>query len=156
MFQKQALYNLLQTDWKLFGFVNAIIAFAYGIYGYLALPILDYHFYLVAPPLTYFILGYAWKWTFQTKNDYSPKYLIALVLILVPLIHYLSYTILTYYDLLDNILFPGPYSNASIKEFIYLPVINIPIVFYIIYKLYFSTLLIPVVIGIWVQKRFTQ
>lgn len=148
----KAIFN---EDWKLFGILNALFAIPIGIYGYtFSFAATHFHFYLTAPILTFFILGYAWKVAFKKKGNFTISSLIAVVLISVPLIHFLAYLILIYFDLISENLAPTEYSSFySIGSFVYFFIAAIPFALVSIYKLYFSTLIIPFVIGILINKK---
>jgi len=151
------LQKFLKDDWKLFGGLNAIFAFGFGLYGYTSTITLDHlHFYLTTPFLTYFILGFAWKLTFKKKNDYSLSELLVIVLTFVPLVHFLTYLILVYFHLISENIAPNEYSYFnSYGSFLYYFIASFTFTFVSIYKLYFSTLAIPMIIGILINKNKT-
>lgn len=148
----------LNEEWKLFGGINAIFAFAFGVYGYtISFNATHFHFYLTAPILTYYILGYTWKFAIKKNRSFILQ-LIAVILIFVPLIHYLAYLILIYFDLIycNFTISKKGMMNYSIGSFTYFFVVAFPFAFYSIYKLYFSTFIIPFAIGFLIKKLKTN
>lgn len=147
--------STLNAKWKLFGTLNGLIAFYYGIFGStVSFAATHFRFYLIAPLLTYLLLGYAWKWTFKKEGDFAISYLIALVLVLVPIIHYLSYLVLIYFNLIAENIDPTEYSTYNTSgDFLYFFVAAFAFTVGSIYELYFTTLLIPIAIGVLVHRK---
>lgn len=142
-------------DWKLFGGLNAILAVFVGVYGStFSYAASKFPFYIPAPIFTFFILGFAWKFTLQKKGEVTIFSLTAMVLTLVPLLHFLSYLSLVYFELLHANFFPTEYhTHYSTADFIFFfgaAILFTPIS---IYKLFFLTLILPFSIGIWILRK---
>lgn len=84
-----------QKDRLKYGWLSALFAFMFGIYGY-TLSFAGEHIYFFIPaPIAAFIVNYLlWHWTFKTKSDFKMGNVVSIGIIGVPVIHYFTFLLM--------------------------------------------------------------